>query len=236
MLAALTVLAPLVAWGGELVGVPRVIDGDTLVVGEHKLRLQGVDAPETDQVCLDGKGAQWTCGVTARDRLAERIGGRTITCATTGTDAYGRDLATCREGAEDLNRWLVRQGLALAFVRYARTYEADEAAARAGKDGLWAGAFVAPWDWRHPAPGTGLRGAVTPSAEARTALLGGAPAVGAPSPDCAIKGNVNAKGDRIFHPPGARDYAKVRMDKGKGERWFCSGEEAEAAGWRKAAR
>jgi phosphatidylserine/phosphatidylglycerophosphate/cardiolipin synthase-like enzyme len=50
---------------------------------------------------------------------------------------------------------------------------------------------------------------------------------------CPIKGNVNRKGDRIYHAPGGRDYNRVTM-KGTGTRWFCSEEEAIAAGWRRA--
>ena len=53
---------------------------------------------------------------------------------------------------------------------------------------------------------------------------------------CAIKGNVSRAGDRVYHLPGSRDYGRVRMDKGLGERWFCSEREAAAAGWRRAGR
>jgi phosphatidylserine/phosphatidylglycerophosphate/cardiolipin synthase-like enzyme len=55
-----------------------------------------------------------------------------------------------------------------------------------------------------------------------------------PSNGCMIKGNVNRKGKRIFHLPGDRDYDRVQMDKGVGERWFCSEQQAVAAGWRHA--
>jgi endonuclease YncB( thermonuclease family) len=63
---------------GEFLGIPRVVDGDTLTIGAAKIRLQGIDAPETDQVCLHAGGQQWTCGLEARDRLAAHIAGREI--------------------------------------------------------------------------------------------------------------------------------------------------------------
>ena len=63
------------AQAADLTGVPRIVDGDTLAIGAEKVRLQGIDAPETDQFCLDGNGVRWTCGIEARDQLALHIGG-----------------------------------------------------------------------------------------------------------------------------------------------------------------
>jgi phosphatidylserine/phosphatidylglycerophosphate/cardiolipin synthase-like enzyme len=51
---------------------------------------------------------------------------------------------------------------------------------------------------------------------------------------CRIKGNVSRMGERIYHLPGDRNYDRVRMDKGIGKRWFCSEQQAIAAGWRPA--
>jgi endonuclease YncB( thermonuclease family) len=130
-------------------GVPRIVDGDTLVIGTTKIRLASIDAPESDQVCLDANQKQWTCGIEARDRLAGHIGNRPIDCTPTGTDAYDRTLAICSIGGENLNAWMVREGWALAFVRYSKQYLPDQEAARNSGRGLWSGAFIAPWDWRH---------------------------------------------------------------------------------------
>jgi endonuclease YncB( thermonuclease family) len=113
----------------ELTGIAHVSDGDTITVANTKIRLVGIDAPETDQICLDGRGAKWTCGVQARDRLSGRIGGRGITCRLTDVDRYGRSLGTCYVDGADLNAWMVREGWALAFVRYSQVYASDEAAA-----------------------------------------------------------------------------------------------------------
>ena len=71
---------------------------------------------------------------------------------------------------------------------------------------------------------------------AQAILLNTAAAEGAPTPECTIKGNVNRNGERIYHMENQKFYAKIRMDKGGGRRWFCTAEEAEAAGWRKARR
>src|SRR5262249_57206946 len=84
-LVAVVVVAMLVgltARAGNLAGVPRVVDGDTLSIGAMTLRLEGIDAPETDQVCLDKNRSRWTCGIEARDRLAAHIGGREIICSS----------------------------------------------------------------------------------------------------------------------------------------------------------
>ena len=111
-LTALIVLVSSSALAADLTGVPRVVDGDTIIVGGMKVRLEGIDAPETDQLCLDAEGKKWTCGISARDRLQQHIAGQSVSCTTEGQDRYGRMLAVCRLGAEDLNAWMVREGLA----------------------------------------------------------------------------------------------------------------------------
>ena len=91
-------------------GIPRITDGDTIVIGTTTIRLQSIDAPETDQVCLDAKGDRWTCGIEARDRLAAHIAGRSLDCTPSGLETYRRTLAVCRLTGEDLNAWMVREG------------------------------------------------------------------------------------------------------------------------------
>lgn len=53
-----------------------------------------------------------------------------------------------------------------------------------------------------------------------------------PPGDCAIKGNINREGERIYHIPGSRWYDRTRISLDRDERWFCSEEEARKAGWR----
>jgi len=130
---------------------------------------------------------------------------------------------------------MVRDGLALAFVKYSTAYAREEEAARKAQRGLWSGAFIAPWDWRHRDKGTIILGPLSVPITAQKILLESASAVGAPSHECTIKGSVNRDGERIYHMPGGGSYAKVNMDV-PGKRWFCSEAEAQAAGWRPAKR
>ncbi|MFL6798089.1 MAG: thermonuclease family protein [Xanthobacteraceae bacterium] len=116
-----------------------MIDGDTIAVGSRHVRLQGIDAPETDQICLDAQGQRWTCGIAARDQLSAHIAGRGVSCAARGEDRYGRTLATCSASGDNLNGWMVREGWALAYVQYSREYIANEAAAREQRRGMWGG-------------------------------------------------------------------------------------------------
>jgi endonuclease YncB( thermonuclease family) len=224
----LTFLTAYPAFAAEITGIPRIVDGDTVEIGQVKIRLSGIDAPETDQICLDEKGEKWACGITANGQAWE--------CTTSGTDQYSRSLANCFIVSEDVSAWMVRSGWALSFVRYTHAYDADEAAARDAGAGLWSGSFIAPWDWRHRNKTTIILGRASVPVNAQTILLGAVSASEAPSPECVIKGNVNRKGERIYHLPGQLNYAQINMTKGLGERWFCTEAEAEAAGWRRAMR
>jgi endonuclease YncB( thermonuclease family) len=219
-----------------IVGRADVVDGDTIVVNGSKIRFNGIDAPETDQICLDSRAQQYPCGLLARDRLASKVGAATVSCVVTGMDVYQRHLAACAVSGEDLQRWLVQQGLALSFRHYSHVYDADEEKARQLHVGLWAGSFVAPWDWRHRTASTPVLGAEKVPVSARPALLETRSNPQSPSAACVIKGNVNRTGERIYHVPGQRYYAETRMNKGTGERWFCTESEAQAAGWRRSGR
>jgi endonuclease YncB( thermonuclease family) len=136
-------------WAAESVAS----DADTLKVGEVTYRLDGIDAPEADQMCLDKQGATWPCGLDARNRLRAHLGSRTVTCDDLGPDpAYPRRrIGTCfRQGDTiSLNQWLVLEGLALNFEPYAkRRFKADEASAQAKAVGIWRGCFANPQDFR----------------------------------------------------------------------------------------
>jgi endonuclease YncB( thermonuclease family) len=236
---ALVLLVALIhspTYGAEISGAPRIVDGDTVEIGQTKIRLLGIDAPETDQICLDTKGDKWACGIVARDELVRHSNGQVWECTTTGNDPYGRSLASCFIEGEDLSKWMVRSGWALSFIRYSHAYYADEVAAREARAGLWSGSFIAPWDWRHRNKASIILGAASMPVDAQTILLGPFLASEAPSAECVIKGNVNRKGERVYHLPGQLNYGKINMTKKLAERWFCTEVEAEAAGWRKAMR
>jgi endonuclease YncB( thermonuclease family) len=233
---AAVMLMGVAAQAADITGVPRVVDGDTLAIGTTNVRLEAIDAPETDQICLDALGVRWTCGIEARDRLAAHIAGREISCTSNGIDAYKRTLGTCRLAGENLNGWMVQEGWALAYVQYSSVYLHTEQDARQNQRGLWKGAFIAPWDWRHRNEKTIILGAVSVPINAHSMLIPSPVTAGAPSPDCIIKGNVNRNGERIYHMPDQKYYPTIRMDIGGGKRWFCTSEEAEAAGWRRSLR
>jgi Staphylococcal nuclease homologue len=88
-----------------------------------------------------------------------------------GQDVYGRSLATCYVGGEDIQKWMVRSGYAFSFKRYSHAYDADEITAREARSGLWSGAFIAPWDWRSRSKSTEVLGAVSVPVDAQRILL-----------------------------------------------------------------
>src|ERR1041385_8016536 len=235
-LALLMMLPPGLAFAADISGVPKIREGDSIVIGAARIRLGGIDAPSTDQLCLNTRGERWACGVAARDELIKHVGTKSWTCQTRTTDRRGRTVARCQVDGEDIQKWLAANGWALALVRVTKDYEPDEKAAREAKAGMWQGAFIAPWDWRVRNKKTAVLGAVKPPPHANAILLASASGPVAPSPDCTIKGNVNRSGECIYHRPTSRWYAKIQMKISKGTRWFCSVEEAEAAGCRETRR
>jgi hypothetical protein len=114
-------------------------------------------------------------------------------------------------------------------------YADSETEAKNASRGLWSGAFIAPWAWRHRDKQTIILGSLSVPVNAQEILLATTSVHDAPSPDCTIKGDVNRKGERIYHMPRQRDYALINMASDE-KRWFCSPQEAEAAGWRRAFR
>ena len=147
-LALILFLATVPATAAELAGQASVIDGDTIEIHGQRIRLYGIDAPESAQPCYRD-GTAWPCGRRAAFALADHIGTHTVTCTPKDRDRYGRIVAVCFAGGEDANAWMVRHGWALAYRHYSHDYVADEDAARQAGAGIWAGAFTPPWEWRH---------------------------------------------------------------------------------------
>jgi endonuclease YncB( thermonuclease family) len=200
----------------SLSGQADVVDVDTIAIRGKKtrLRLYGIDGPESQQSCNDASGTRYLCGSKAAEALASIIGrnGR-VNCKEQDRDRYGRIVATCDINGRDIGGELVRQGWAVEYIQYSDgRYSGEEAEARGAKRGLWAGTFVKPWDWR--------RGETLPS-DASTGS----------DRKCAIKGNVSGP-ERIYHLPGSHNYTRTTINEVKGERWFCSEDDAKAAGWR----
>src|SRR6476660_1008247 len=108
----LVICFALLATGPTWAAEAFVPDGDTLVLDGKIFRLDGIEAPQTDQTCLDATGAVWRRGVEARDALKAYLGSRSVRCDVAGPDAVykKRRLAVCRVEGEtvSLNQWLVR--------------------------------------------------------------------------------------------------------------------------------
>ncbi len=132
----------------RIVGVASVIDADTIEIHGERIRLFGIDAPESRQECRRTDGTRWRCGQQAALALQDHIQRRTVACVQDDIDRYRRSVCHCEVSGEDIGRWLVSHGWAVAYVRYSNRYIADENAARAAHIGIWSGEFMMPWDWR----------------------------------------------------------------------------------------
>jgi endonuclease YncB( thermonuclease family) len=131
-----------------LAGTASVIDGDTIEVHGQRIRFHGIDAPESRQECMRSDGTPWRCGQQAALALSDRIGRSAVRCDPRGHDRYGRVVSVCFKDTEDLNRWMVASGWAVAYRKYSLDYVADEEHAHLAKVGIWSGTFEMPWDWR----------------------------------------------------------------------------------------
>ncbi|OAF04314.1 nuclease [Bradyrhizobium centrolobii] len=137
------------ALADNFVGQASVIDGDTLEIHGTRIRLWGVDAPESTQLCRGEDSLQYRCGSQSANDLDAYIARRSVNCVPLSLDPYGRTVATCSVAGADLGEWLVRNGLALDWPQYSkgRYHEAQREAERAGR-GLWKGSYVEPWLYR----------------------------------------------------------------------------------------
>jgi endonuclease YncB( thermonuclease family) len=194
-----------------ITGIARVVDGDSLVIDQARLRLHGIDAPEKNQQCFR-KPKAWPCGKDATSALVEIVKGAELNCAVLDRDRYKRLIVRCFVDKIDLGERLVRSGLAIAYTQYSEDYVEAETFARKRRAGIWSGDFVEPRLWR--------RGKRMSSDQKPV------------SGSCMIKGNISSSGEKIYHPPQGTYYSRTKVDPSKGERMFCSEEEAVAAGWR----
>ena len=130
--------------GGRAV---RVIDGDTISLNGTKIRLKGIDAPESKQECKyqeADKVRKYKCGIESAEYLSHLIDGKTVECTDEGKDLYGRTLSYCYVGTTNINRQMVRDGWAIGYDDFA----VEEWWAKQNKAGLWKGEFQKPAEWR----------------------------------------------------------------------------------------
>lgn len=131
----------------DISGTALIVDGDTITISGNKIRLNGIDTPEKDQTCRRA-GVTWSCGYEATETLRNWTYTKEVRCVGDTKDRYGGLIANCFVDGYNVNARLVYEGLALAYRKYSKQYVPEEDKARAAKRGMWAGEFVAPWDWR----------------------------------------------------------------------------------------
>ena len=137
------------AFADNLTGQASIIDGDTLEIHGKRIRLWGIDSPESNQLCRGDDSIQYRCGAKAANDLDSFLNKRPIDCVSVSLDQYRRTVAVCSIDGVDLAEWLVRNGLALDWPTYSKgKYDkAQRDADHAGR-GMWAGSYVEPWLFR----------------------------------------------------------------------------------------
>jgi endonuclease YncB( thermonuclease family) len=203
---------PLIGAGKALQGYGAVAGADSVRVGGTTVRLAGIEAPEAEQRC--GRGARtWRCGSAAEIALSRLVGGYRVSCTLSGSDEAGRALGRCTAAEKDVGAELVRQGHVFAESGILARYAGEEREARNAKAGMWGGDVERPAEYRAK---------LWEEAKRR-------------APDgCPIKGQVSDSG-RFYVLPWSPAYERARVQKARGERWFCSEQDAVSAGF-KAAR
>jgi endonuclease YncB( thermonuclease family) len=135
----------------ELVGQVSVHDGDTLKLTLYgtSVRLNGIDAPEKDQLCRNEDSEFYPCGEVATKALTDFIAGRDINCVDLDDRSWARTIGVCSVGGKDVADWMVRNGYALDWPKYSKGgYLEPQAEAKRDSRGMWAGSFVDPWKYR----------------------------------------------------------------------------------------
>lgn len=198
----------------ELSGRAIAITGDLMRVDGALVRIGNIEAPESRQPCYRADGRRWNCASAAKSGLARVIRGRRVTCTPSEQDNGGYVVAQCSVGEADLATELVRNGYVFAVSSYFGALGGEEDAARTAKKGIWQGEIQRPQEWRDQQWQDAKRDA----------------------PDgCPIKGFIRAS-SKFYALPWSADYDRAKVRPDKGERWFCSEDEAKAAGFMPSSR
>ena len=128
-------------------GKPRIIDGDTIHIKSNKIRLHGIDAPETKQTCkIDNE--EWYCGKQSTKELKKLINKQNVECVVNDVDVYNRYIAICYVDEININQWMVKNGWAIAYRYYSKDYINEEEYANNNKLGIWKSKFIEPYLFR----------------------------------------------------------------------------------------
>jgi len=194
----------------EISGRATAITGDLMRVGGKLVRLDGVEAPAPSQPCYRSNGRRWGCAAAARAGLRKIVRRKAVTCTPSGKGESGYVLARCViDGTKDVAAELVRNGHVFATSSFFNSLSSEEDEARNAKAGIWQGEVARPQEWREHAWADAKRDA----------------------PDgCPIKGLVRAS-SKQYELPWFADYGRAKVRTERGERWFCSEDEAKAAGF-----
>ncbi len=194
-------------------GRASALSAGLIRIDKRTIRLDGIEPPHPSQRCERDNGKSWRCGAAAKDATAKLLRGQNIKCEVGAPDAHGMTAGTCRAGTSDIAEMIVRGGHAFSTSGFMAGYTDAEAAAQKARAGIWAAAKPErPDAWR-----------ARLWEEARKDAPDG----------CPIKGRIS-RGERVYLLPWSNRYERVRIRQRRGERWFCSEEDAAAAGWRSA--
>ncbi len=196
--------------------VTKIVDGDTIEIeGGQKVRYIGIDTPET----VDPRQTVGCYGKEASNKNKDLVEGKKVRLEkdVSETDRYGRLLRYVYVDETFVNEYLVSEGFGKAAsyppdVKYQDKFKAAETSARNSKKGLWGSCSLG-------------SGQVQSSTNYSLTTLNS-------NSDCKIKGNISSSGEKIYHIPNGSYYDKTSIDESKGERWFCTEQEAQTAGWR----
>ena len=198
----------------EFEGIGLAVSGDVLKVKGAVLHLAGIEAPESEQECARPDGRVWKCGEAAKDTMTRIMRGKRVVCAVASRPEPETILARCTADGADIADLLVRGGHVFASNELFASYASAERDAAGAGAGLWSGVAERPSEYR----------AKKWDEAKRTAPDG-----------CPIKGRVSEIG-RVYVLPWSPSYDRVKVRTAKGERWFCSEDEARAAGWKPTTR
>ena len=206
--ATLTVSA-----AGEVVkGQAKALSGDTMLIGDSRIVLNGIEAPEMRQSCRTRRGRRWDCGRSALNALRRITGYETVVCTVVRTDAAGRKTSDCLIGEKNIAEELVRDGHVFALSGLFSGYGGEEEEAKSTGRGVWQGKAQLPSEYR---------------AERWESAKLRSPA------GCPIKGKDRTQArDKVYILPWSSSYESHRVSQSRGDRWFCSEDEALAEGWK----